>query len=91
MVVLMNEDNIIKITVLPERMNSLIEEDISGFMDKPLGLTVPPHRQELVFNVSYDGESEVLAEVIVKPDGFDEKDAEFYLKKFFGLREDEGD
>lgn len=60
-----------------------------GFADKELKIPLPVG--ELVLDVSYDGESELLAVIKDAPEAFDEDDVKYYLRDFLDITDDEED
>lgn len=90
----MSQGNVIKLTLTPEQVYDSLPVDFltegtntgQGFSDKDFDVTVSEDGaldDTVKYSISYDGESELLATVIVKPDTVSDDEAENLLRNFF--------
>lgn len=96
----MNQDNVIKVEVTPEDITATLPSNFlepenkptgEGFSDKSLSIPVPDDEDmgSVDYEISYDGESELLGIVKLKPTYVSDLQAQEILRGFFSSRNEE--
>jgi hypothetical protein len=88
---------VIRLEVTPQQIQDCMpigflaenENAEDGFSDKPLGLKVGTLQEDIVYNVAYDGELELLAEVVKMPDDATDEDAEQAIGVLFTEKDED--
>jgi hypothetical protein len=83
--------SLIKLTLTPEQVSNVFpNEPEDGFYNKPLTVS-SDNEGEVTFLISYDGESELLAQITENPNELSDQQAQQILEGYLSLSPEEAE